>query len=106
MTDAELQRLRDRYDFVWATRRVLRQDEPITYMLRQKPNKLLPNSGWFFLSRKDEAGIESAEDIEMCSIERIVTRCPEVVPFLHLPPGSRLASESGGTFVVVQKGRR
>jgi hypothetical protein len=104
-TASELRKLCDRYNFVWATRRVAEDGAPVSCMLRKNPNNALPSSGWFFLSKEDEDGIESAEDIQMCSIERVLSHSPAVAAYLHLPPGSRLEAHPEGMFSLVKRGR-
>jgi hypothetical protein len=103
-TEIEIQKLCDAYNFIWATRRVAEERAPVSRMIRKKPNKLLPSSGWFFLSSSDEENIESADEIQLCSIERVLEHSPVVADYLHLPPGSQLHAELNGTFTVDRRG--
>ena len=104
-TDKEIRELCKRYDFIWATRRVADGGFCVSRMLRRKPNPLLPSSGWFFLSQEDELGVESAEDIQLCTLERVLKHSPMVADYLHLPSGSLLQANSEGMFTLVKKGR-
>ena len=101
MKSAQIRKLCDKYDFVWATHRVVK-GAPVTWMLRKEPNEALPSSGWLFLSRHDERGVESAEEIEMITLERVLIHSPRVAEHLHLPAGSQLSIQPDGSFSQVR----
>lgn len=100
-TDAKVRKLCKCYDFVWATRRVAEEGVPVSYMLRKKPNDALPSSGWLSLSKEDEDGIVSAEEIQMISLERVLAHSPAIAEHLHLPPGSHLQLRADGRFALI-----
>ena len=101
-SDTKVRNLCKRYDFVWATRRVAEDGVPVAHMLRKESNDALPSSGWFSLSRDDEDGIESPEEIQMISLERVLAHSPAVVEHLHLPPGSQLQLQDDGRFALIR----
>ena len=82
------------FGFVYVSNSVILGRRRVVAMFRQDPEPNIPFSGWCFIC--EERG--NPKDIDLYSVETLLSADPSVAPFLDAPVGSGFVRTPEGTF--------
>ena len=73
-----------------ATDKITVEGELVDYMVREEPNNDI-DSGWqFFSGTEDQEYIDNPENSAIYAVNTIANYDPAIIPYLHLPIGTKL----------------
>jgi hypothetical protein len=85
-----------------ATDRIMVDGRPIGYMYREAPQGG-GDSGWrFFAGDEDDAYMANNDNHGIYDVNTVVNYDPSVIPYLDMPPGTRLDKAPDNTYVPVK----